>query len=67
MAQTWAPHGPPNWFFLNFDACVQGCSMPNFTLLGLSCSPFPRNGQNMALNGQNMVLIWSLKLVLPEF
>ena len=29
MAQTWAPHGPPNWFFLNFDACVQGCFMLN--------------------------------------
>ena len=29
-------------------------------------APFPRNGQNMALYGQNMVLTWSLKLVLPE-
>ena len=28
MAQTRAPHGPPNQFFLNFDACVQVCSMP---------------------------------------
>ena len=29
-------------------------------------SPFLKNGKNMALYGQNMVLIWSLKLVLPE-
>ena len=29
MAQTWAPHGPPNWFFLNFGAWVQGYFMPN--------------------------------------
>merc|ERR1711954_435637 len=40
--------------------------MPKFTLLGLSCSPFHRNGQNMALYGQNLVLTCSLKLVLPE-
>ena len=30
MAQTWAPHGPPNWFFLNFDACVQGSLLQVF-------------------------------------
>ena len=29
-------------------------------------APFPRSGQNMALYGQNMVLTWFLKLVLPE-
>ena len=29
-------------------------------------APFHRNGQNMALSGQNMVLTRSLKLVLPE-
>merc|ERR1711954_239287 len=101
---------------LNLNHCAPICSMPNFTLLGLSCSPFSRNGQNMALlwtkhgphmvlqigsshiliilprdvpcqilhcwvypvapflrngqnmalYGQNMVLTWSLKLVLPE-
>ena len=116
MAQIWSSHGPSNWFFLNLNQCAQGFSMPNLTLLGLSCSPlslkrpkygplwskhgphlvleffsswilvivtrdvscqsshclvypvapFPRNSQNMALYGQNMVLAWSLKLVLPE-
>ena len=29
--------------------------------------PFPRNGQNMAVYGQKMVLKWSLKLVLPKY
>ena len=49
MAKTWSSHGPSNWFFLNLNHCAQGCSTSNFTLLGLSCSPHPRNGQNMAL------------------
>ena len=116
MAKIWSSHYPSNWFFLNLNHCAQGCSMPNFTFLGVSCSPFPRNGQNMALlwpkygphmvlqigssqiliivprdvpckgshcwvypvapflrngqnialHGQNMVLTWSLKFVLPE-
>ena len=38
MTQTWSSHGPSNWFFLNHSQCDQGCSMPNFTWLGLSCS-----------------------------
>ena len=29
-------------------------------------APFPKNGLNMDLYGKNMVLTWSLKLVLPE-
>ena len=66
MALLWPKHGPSNWYFLNLNHCAQGCSIPNFTLLGLSCSPFPRNGQKMALYGWNMVLTWSLKLVLYE-
>merc|ERR1712082_154106 len=45
---------------LNLNHCAQRCSMPNFTLLGLFCSPLPRNGQNMALlwpkHGPHMVL-----------
>ena len=28
-----------NYFSLNLNQCAQGCSMPNFILLGLSCSP----------------------------
>ena len=39
MANTWSSNGPQNWFFLNLNHCTQGCSMPNFTLLGVSCSP----------------------------
>ena len=39
MAKTWSSPGPWNWFFLNLNQCAQGCSMPNFTLLGVSCSP----------------------------
>ena len=56
----WLKHGPSNWFFLNLNQCAKGCSMPNFTLLGVSCSPLSRYGQNMALfwpkNGPHMVL-----------
>ena len=32
-------HGPSNWFFLNRKQCSKGCFMPNFMLLGVSCSP----------------------------
>ena len=67
MAKTWSPHGPSNWFFLYPNHCAQGYSFPNSKLLVLSCSPFPRNSQNMALYVKNMVLRGSLKLVLlPE-
>ena len=66
VAKTWSLHGPSNWLFLNFNYWTKGYSMPNFIFLGLPISPFLKNGKNMALYGQNMVLIWSLKLVLPE-
>ena len=39
MAKTWSPHVPSNWFFLNYNQYAQGCSMPNFTTLGVSHSP----------------------------
>ena len=39
MALLWPEDGPSNFFFLNLNHCEQGCSKPNFTLLGLSCSP----------------------------
>ena len=39
IAKTWSSHGPSIWFFLNINQCAQGCSLPNFTLLGVSCSP----------------------------
>ena len=38
-AKTWSSHCPSNWFFLNHNQCAQGCSMQNFTILGVSCSP----------------------------
>ena len=41
---------------LHAKFCNHGC---------IQYSPFPKNGQNMALCGQNMVLTWSLKWVLP--
>ena len=57
---TWSSNGPTNGFFLILNQCAKGCSMPNFTLLGVSCSPFPKYGQNMALLwpklGPHMVL-----------
>ena len=34
MAQTWSSHGPSNWFFMTHNQCAQGCSIPNFTILG---------------------------------
>ena len=60
MAKTWSLNGPSNWFFLNLHHYAQGCSMLNFTLLGVSSSRLFRNCQNMALlwpkHGPNMVL-----------
>ena len=60
IAKTWSSQGPSNGFFLNLNQCPKGCSMPNFTLLAKSCSPLPRNDQNMALlmpkHGPQMVL-----------
>ena len=39
LAKSWFSHGPSNCFFLNVNHCAQGCSISNFTLLSLSCSP----------------------------
>ena len=47
MAKRWSSHCPKNLFFINLNQFAQGCHMPNFTLLGVSFSPLPRNGQNM--------------------
>ena len=67
MAKTRASDGPWNWFFLNHNQCAQGCSMPNFTILGVSHSPLSLKMAKMwPFYGQNMVLIWSFNLVLPE-
>ena len=71
MAPLWLKHGPhmvlKNWFLLNPNQCAQGCSMPNFTFLGVSCSAFfLEMAKTLPFYGQNMVLTWSLKLILPE-
>ena len=47
MAKRWSSHCPKNLFFVNHNQFAQGCPLPNFTLLGVSFSPLPRNGQNM--------------------
>ena len=39
FGKTWSSHGPSNWFFLNYNQCAQGCSMPNFAILGVSHGP----------------------------
>ena len=52
MAKTWTSHGPSHCFFLNHNQYAQGCSMPNFTILGVSHSHFsykwPKCGPFMA-------------------
>ena len=61
MAKPWSSHGPSNWFFLNHNQCAQGCSMPNFTFLGVSHSPlFLEMAKIWPFYGQNMVLTWFL-------
>ena len=53
-------HGHSNGFVLNLNQCAKGCSMPNFTLLGVSCSPisykWPKYGPLWPNNGPLMVL-----------
>ena len=39
IAKTCSSNGPSNGFYLNFNQCSKGFSMPNFTLLAKSCSP----------------------------
>ena len=65
--QIWSSNGPSYWFFLNHNQCAQGHSMTNFTILGLSHSPlFLAMAKIWPFYGQNMILTWSFKLVLPE-
>ena len=67
MAEIWSSHGPSYWFFLNHNQCAQGHSMPNFIILGVSHSPlFLEMAKILSFYGQNMVLTWSFKLVLPK-
>ena len=68
MAETWFSCSPLNWLFLNLNFCTQGCSMPNFTFLGLPCvllfekwpklGSWPKQGSHMVLNiGSFWILI----------
>ena len=67
MAKAWSSHDPSNWFSLNHNHCAQGCSMLNFTILGVVIrSLFLVMAKIWPFYGQNMVLSWSFKLVLPE-
>ena len=66
MAKIWSTHGPSNWFFLNLNQC-SGIVHAKFTILGVSHSPlFLKMAKIWLFYGQNMVLTWSFKLVLPE-
>ena len=62
MAKIWPIYGQNMvlpWFiklfFLNYNQCAQGCSMPNFAILGVSYSPpflktakiWPKHGPHM--------------------
>merc|ERR1711954_513283 len=68
MARPWSSHYHPNWFFLNHNLCAQGCSMPNFTILGVSHSAlFLQMAKIWPFYGQNMVLTWSFKFVFPDY
>ena len=67
MAKTWSLYGPSNWLFLNHDQYAPGYSTPNFAILGVFHSPlFLEMAKTWPFYGQNMVLTWSSKLVLPE-
>ena len=67
MAKTWSSPGPLTWFFLNYNQCAQGFSLQNFTILGVFHSPLSLEMAKIwPFYGQNMVLTWSFKLVLPE-
>ena len=70
MALLWPKHGPHivlqislSWILFIVPRDVT-CQISHCWVYPLA--PFPRNGQSIALYGQNMVLKWSLKLVLSE-
>ena len=63
-------HGPhmvlqmgSSWILTNVPRDAP-CQISLFCLNPVA--PFPKNGENMACYGQNLVLTWSLKLVLPK-
>ena len=70
IAHLWPIHGPhmvlkicSSWMLVIVPRDVP-CHISHWWVYSLAS--FPRNGQNIALYGQNMVLKWSLKLVLSE-
>ena len=70
IALLWQKHGPHmvlQIVFLNHSQYAQGCSMPNFTILGLShCPLFLEMAKILPKYGPFMAKTWSFKLVLPE-
>ena len=60
ITQKWSSLGPLHRLFLNLNQHSQECSMPNFTILGVSCSPiFLEMAKIWPFHGPNMLLIWS--------
>ena len=68
MAQLWNTIGAWNWFSLNLNQCAHECCMPNFKIPEASFSPlFLEMSKIWVFYGPNMVLIWSLKWILPKY
>merc|ERR1712081_137565 len=66
MVLLWPKHGPHMVlkivFFLNHNQFVQGCSMPNFTILVVSpCPLFLEMVKIWPFYGKNLILTWSFK------
>ena len=70
MALLWQQHGPNT--VLQIESSRILMVVPGAVPYQIShcwmypLTPFPRNGQNMALYSPNMVLTWSFNLSLPE-
>ena len=62
MAQTWAQHGLPNQFFLNFGTWVQGCFVPNFPKGKGGAKDIPRMSlkqfRKITIPDQEIYLYW---------
>ena len=70
MTLLWQKHGPSmvlqirsSWILINVPREAL-CHISNCWMYPVT--PVPRNGQNMALYGPNMVLKWSFNLVLAD-
>ena len=56
IAQLWSSQCPSNLFFWNLNQWAKECSIPKFTLLGVSCSHFFRRCHEY---GPFMAQLWS--------